>query len=67
MEYARNAVQFFTAVCNDWQKLLEADVYKQIVIDALLTDIDLNGTGYSIHSGVSRFGDSTRKDHIEEF
>jgi len=35
MEYARNAVQFFTAVCNDWQKLLAEDDYKQLVIDAL--------------------------------
>ena len=35
MEYARDAVQFFTAVCNDWQKLLAEDDYKQLVIDAL--------------------------------
>jgi putative transposase len=35
MEYARHAVQFFTAVCNDWQKLLEPDAFKQIVIDTL--------------------------------
>jgi len=35
MEYARHAVQFFTAVCNDWQKLLAEDDYKQLVIDAL--------------------------------
>jgi len=35
MEYARNAIQFFTAVCNDWQKLLAGDDYNQLVIDAL--------------------------------
>jgi len=35
MEYARHAVQFFTAVFNDWQKLLADDDYKQLVIDAL--------------------------------
>ncbi len=35
MEFARHPVQFFTAVCNNWQKLLETDEYKQIIIDAL--------------------------------
>ena len=35
MEYAKHPVQFFTAVCNDWQKLLAGDDYKQIIIDAL--------------------------------
>jgi len=35
MEYARHAVQFFTAVCNHWQKLLEDDAYKQLIIDSL--------------------------------
>jgi len=35
MEYAKHPVQFFTAVCNDWQKLLQDDEYKQIIIDAL--------------------------------
>ena len=35
MKYAEHPVQFFTAVCHDWQKLLSEDACKQIVIEAL--------------------------------
>lgn len=35
MELQKNHVQFFTAVCYDWLKLLESDEAKLIVIEAL--------------------------------
>ncbi len=35
LEYLKHPVQFFTAVCYDWLRLLEDDSYKQIIIDAL--------------------------------
>ena len=35
MAIYENPVQFFTAVCNDWLKLLQSESAKQIIIDAL--------------------------------
>lgn len=35
MQFAKNSVQFFTAVCYDWLKLLSDDECKKIIIDAL--------------------------------
>lgn len=35
MEYEKHPVQFFTAVCYDWLKLLEDDACKQLIIEAL--------------------------------
>ena len=35
MNVDEHPVQFFTAVCYDWLKLLESDAAKQIVIEAL--------------------------------
>jgi putative transposase len=35
MEFAKHPVQFFTAVCYDWLKLLGDDACKQLIIDAL--------------------------------
>jgi len=35
MKLEHHHVQFFTAVCNDWLRLLESDEAKQIIIKAL--------------------------------
>jgi putative transposase len=35
MQIEQHPVQFFTAVCHEWLKLLESDEAKRIVIDAL--------------------------------
>ncbi len=35
MEYAQHPVQFFTAVCQDWLKLLSDDACKQMIVEAL--------------------------------
>jgi Transposase and inactivated derivatives len=35
MEVSKHPVQFFTAVCNDWLKLLANNDYKDIIIEAL--------------------------------
>ena len=35
MKLERHHVQFFTAVCNDWLRLLDSDEAKDIVIKAL--------------------------------
>ena len=35
MQIEKHPIQFFTAVCNDWQQLLLEDRYKDIVIEAL--------------------------------
>ena len=35
MQFAKNPVQFFTAACYDWLKLLSDDECKKIIIDAL--------------------------------
>ena len=35
MEYERNPVQFFTAVCYDWFRLLASNEAKEIVIRGL--------------------------------
>jgi putative transposase len=35
MKLELNHVQFFTAVCNDWIRLLDSDEAKDIIIKAL--------------------------------
>jgi len=35
MSFAKNPIQFFTAVCHEWLHLLKEDTFKQIVVDAL--------------------------------
>ena len=35
MLYARHPVQFFTAVCYDWIRLLESEESKRIIIDSM--------------------------------
>ena len=40
MEYSQHSVQFFTAVCYDWLKLLEVNEAKQIIISALRNRVE---------------------------
>ena len=41
MQIEKHPVQFFIAVCNDWQQLLLEDRYKDIIISALKHRITL--------------------------
>lgn len=41
MKIEKHPIQFFTAACNDWQRLLLDDRYKDIVIKALRHRISL--------------------------